>query len=391
LPSASSPAGTVVQRPADAQGAADVLREAAGAGRSVRIAGGETKLEWGNPLPELDVRLSTAGLDGVREFNQGDLTAVLGAGTPLAAAQEQFAQAGQMLALDPPDPGGATIGGVLATADSGPLRHRYGAARDMVLGVTVALAGGAVARAGGRVIKNVAGYDLAKLYTGSFGTLGAITEVIVRLHPRPAQTATAVGRSGDPAALARGAAALARRPLELGCLDVAWQSGRGAVLARAQGSVADGGARAAGEFLKQAGLEVDLHEEDEPLWAGQRGAQRAGGGETVVRVSGVGSQAAAAIECARDHGARLAGRAALGLFWITLPAGETSEAIAAVEEIRRRLHPSPGVVLGAPHAVRAGLDPWDHPPGTELELMRRLKVRFDPASTCNPGLFVGGL
>jgi glycolate oxidase FAD binding subunit len=374
-----------------AQGAADVLRQAAGAGRSVRITGGETKLEWGNPLPELDVQLTTAGLAGVREFNQGDLTAVLGAGTPLAAAQEQFAQAGQMLALDPPDVAADTIGGVLATGDSGPLRHRYGAARDMVLGVTVALAGGAVARAGGRVIKNVAGYDLAKLYTGSFGTLGAITEVIVRLHPRPAQTATAVGRSDNPAALARGAAALARRPLELGCLDVAWQSGRGAVLARAQGSAAAAGARVAGELLGRAGLEVDLHENDEPLWAAQRGAQRAAGDETVVRVSGVGSQATVAIECARDHGARLAGRAALGLFWLTLPAAEEAAAVTAVEAIRERLHPSPCVVLDAPRAVRAALDPWDHPPGPELELMRRLKTRFDPDRACNPGLFVGGL
>jgi len=381
----------VVERPADAQGAADVLREAAGAGRWVRVTGGESKLGWGNPLGEPDVRLSTAELSGVLEFNQGDLTAVLGAGTPLAAAQEEFAQAGQMLALDPPHGGAATIGGVLASGDSGPARHRYGAARDMVLGVTVALPDGAVAHAGGRVIKNVAGYDLAKLYTGSFGTLGAITEVIVRLHPRPAQTATAVGRSDDPAALARSAAALARRPLELGCLDVAWQSGRGAVLARAQGSAAEAGARAAGDLLGQAGLDVDLHEDDKSLWAAQRGAQRAADGETVVRVSAVASQAPGLIECARDRGARLAGRASLGVFWLTLPAGEDSETVAAVEEIRRRLHPSPCVVLDAPRAVRAGLDPWHHPPGPELELMRRLKARFDPDSTCNRGLFVGGV
>jgi glycolate oxidase FAD binding subunit len=381
----------VVERPANAQDAADVLRQAAGAGRWARICGGETKLGWGNPLTEPHVRLSTAGLGGVREFNRGDLTAALGAGTPLGAAQEQFAEAGQMLALDPPDEGSATVGGVLASGDSGPLRHRYGAARDMVLGVTVALAGGAVAQAGGRVIKNVAGYDLAKLYTGSFGTLGAITEVVVRLYPRPAQTATAVGRSDDPAVLAAGAATLARRPLELGCLDVAWQWGRGAVLARAQGSTAGAGARAAGELLAQSGLEVDLHEDDEPLWIAQRGAQRASGGETVVRVSGVASQLPATIECARDHVARLAGRAALGLFWLTLPVGEEAGTVVAVEEIRRRLHPSPCVVLDAPRAVRAGLDPWHHPPGAELELMRRLKGRFDPDRTCNPGLFVGGL
>src|SRR2546423_2056895 len=118
-------------------------------------------------------------------------TAVLEAGVPVGRAKGTFAEAGQMLAMDPPDPGGATIGGVLATGDSGPLRHRYGAPRDLVLGMTVALTDGSVASAGGKVIKNVAGYDLAKLFTGAFRTLGAILPVAVRLHPPPERTATA--------------------------------------------------------------------------------------------------------------------------------------------------------------------------------------------------------
>src|SRR5207244_6227468 len=118
---------------------------------------------------------------------------------------EAFAEAGQMLAIDPPDRGGATVGGVLATADSGPLRHRYGAPRDLVLGITVALADGSVASAGGKVIKNVAGYDLAKLFTGSYGTLGAILQVAVRLHPRPERAATARGLGDDPDAVAEAA------------------------------------------------------------------------------------------------------------------------------------------------------------------------------------------
>ena len=119
-----------------------------------------------------------------------------------------------MLALDPPLGAGgkATIGGVVATNDSGPLRHRYGSARDLVVGITVALSDGTVAKAGGKVIKNVAGYDLAKLFTGSFGTLGAILDLSLRLHPLPPATATAVGRSGDPAALAAAAAELSHAP-----------------------------------------------------------------------------------------------------------------------------------------------------------------------------------
>ena len=127
----------------------------------------------------------------------------------LADAQATFAKAGQMLALDPPD-GGATVGGVVATADTGPLRARYGGPRDLVVGMRVALSDGTLAKSGGKVIKNVAGYDVAKLFTGSFGTLGAIVEVSVRLHPLPPETATATGASSDPDQLASGAAALAQ-------------------------------------------------------------------------------------------------------------------------------------------------------------------------------------
>ena len=113
----------------------------------------------------------------------GDFTAVLEAGVPFAEAQAAFAEHGQRLAWDPPDPGGATIGGIVATADSGPLRHRYGGVRDLVVGTTVVLSDGTVAKSGGKVIKNVAGYDLAKLFAGSFGTLGLIASISVRLHP----------------------------------------------------------------------------------------------------------------------------------------------------------------------------------------------------------------
>ena len=112
----------------------------------------------------------------ILEHNEGDLTAVLQAGVPLAEAQAAFADKGQMFAVDPPLGAGdaATIGGVMATADSGPLRHRYGGVRDLVLGITVALSDGTLAKAGSKVIKNVAGYDLGKLFTGSYGTLGLI-------------------------------------------------------------------------------------------------------------------------------------------------------------------------------------------------------------------------
>ncbi len=192
----------------------------AGADGPVRFRGGGTKLDWGRVVDEPSLVLSTAHLDGVIEHNAGDMTAVVAAGTPFAHAQQAFAAEGQMLALDPPDIGGATIGGVIAAADSGPLRYRYGAARDLVLGVRVALSDGTLAHSGGRVIKNVAGYDLGKLFTGSFGTLGAIAEVSVRLHPLPPGTCTVVADGSDPAALAAAASALSHAALEQHALDV---------------------------------------------------------------------------------------------------------------------------------------------------------------------------
>ena len=139
------------------------IREHGTAGRAVRPVGGGTKLGWGTPGPEGAVDLETASLDAIAEHNVGDFTAVLGAGVRLADARAAFAAENQMLAPDPPlgAADGATVGGMIATADSGPLRHRYGGVRDLVVGMTVILSDGTVAKSGGKVIKNVAGYDLA--------------------------------------------------------------------------------------------------------------------------------------------------------------------------------------------------------------------------------------
>jgi FAD/FMN-containing dehydrogenase len=215
--------------PTDFDAAAAALAAAAAARRSVRITGGATKLHWGAAGDADALELRSVGLNRTLEHNVGDLTAIFEAGVPLAQAQAQLAQHGQMLAVDPPlgseGASGATLGGVFATADSGPLRHRYGQPRDLIVGITVALSDGTIAKAGGKVIKNVAGYDLAKLFTGSFGTLGMILSVSVRLHPLPQATATVLGESGDPGVLSAAAVQIAREPLELDALDVAWRSG----------------------------------------------------------------------------------------------------------------------------------------------------------------------
>jgi glycolate oxidase FAD binding subunit len=370
--------------PASAEEAAATLRDAVS---GVRIRGGATKLGWGHPI-EPAAELRTDRLDALVEHNAGDLTAVLQAGVPLARAQEAFAAAGQMLALDPPQ-AGATIGGVVATGDSGPLRHRYGPPRDLVLGVQVALPDGSVARAGSKVIKNVAGYDLAKLMSGAFGTLGLITEVTVRLQPRPTAWCTAVGRGDDPQALARAAGALAHRPLEAEALDLRWEDGSGAVLARFGGPSAGDRAQTALAVLREQGLESEATEDDAALWDAQRDGQR---GPVVVRVSTTQDRLGALAALAREHGARVVARVGPALAWVTLhDAGDHGATAATIARLRTALAPSPCVVLDAPAAVRAAADPWGPADERRLALMRRVKARFDPDGRCNPGLYVGGI
>jgi glycolate dehydrogenase FAD-binding subunit len=398
---------TTTIAPASFEAAAEALAQATAAGRTVRIAGAGTKLRWGNPVAA-ELELRTTALAELIEHNAGDLTATLQAGVPLAVAQRTFAGAGQMLALDPPpDPAGATIGGIFATGDCGPLRHRYGAPRDLIVGVTVALSDGTVAKAGGTVIKNVAGYDLAKLFSGSFGTLGLILAVNVRLHPRPERTATALASTAERRTLAAAAVALAGSPGEFEALDVHWADGRGELLARCAGPEAGPRSRRAAQLMAAAGLDAaDVADDDEPLWARQRAGQRSPA-RAIVRVSARPSALAEVVASARECGGTLVGRAALGSSYIELDpdavprlrqllAPSASSAVlldpgaAAVRADAGREPPSP-----VPVPVSGAEDAWGpRAPGlTEpaLELMRRVKARFDPAGTCNPGVFVGGI
>jgi glycolate dehydrogenase FAD-binding subunit len=368
---------------------AEALSEAASAGRSVRFIGGATKLLWGAGEYAADVDISTSGLHELREHNAGDLTAVVDAGLPLAELQSVVAGADQMLALDPPlgEDDAATVGGIVAAGDSGPLRHRYGSARDLVVGMRVALSDGTVAQSGGKVIKNVAGYDLSKLFTGSHGTLGAILELSLRLHPLPPSTATALGRGADPGALAAACAEVAHARLELQSLDLRREGGEGVVMARFGGAAAGEPARDVAGLLERHGLDTEVVEDDDELWAVQRAAQRSHEG-TVVKVGGVQAQLADLMGAADALGATLVARAGLGLAWVTLPAGA---AAAGVERLRSSLSPAPCVVLDCPAAEREGIDGWGPQDPGALALMRRVKERFDPAGACAPGSYVGGI
>jgi len=368
-----------------------MLARASAEGQTIRLRGGGTKLDWGANRAESRIELCTGRMSRIVEHNAGDLTAVLEAGARLADAQERFASAGQMLALDPPlaaagsSDAAATIGGIVASGDSGPLRHRYGAPRDLVLGVTVALGDGTIAQSGGKVIKNVAGYDLAKLFSGSFGTLGLILSVNVRLHPKPAGTATALGSGAEPGTVAAAALALAAAPLELDALDIAWRAGRGGVLARCGGANPVERSRRAAEMLGAAGLEdVDVTDEDEALWERQRAGQRSREG-AVVRLSARPSMLADVLRAAELCGGAVVGRAALGVSYVEVEPAEAERLLAALPAGAH------GMLQDAPPELRSAIDPWGVQEGPALELMRQVKSRFDPTGVCNPRVFVGGI
>src|SRR5829696_2294156 len=181
-----------VAEPGSVEETSELLRFAADEGLAVCPRGGGTKSSLGNPPRELDLVLSTARMVDVIEHVPGDQVVRVQAGIKLQDLQERLAGSDQMLGIDPPETrSGATVGGLVAANSSGPRRHRYGTIRDLIIGITVVLSDGTVAKAGGKVVKNVAGYDLSKLFTGSLGTLGVIAECNFRLHPRP-ETARSV-------------------------------------------------------------------------------------------------------------------------------------------------------------------------------------------------------
>ena len=384
-------AEVTTERPGSPEEAAELLRSLGEAGSAVRPLGGGTKRDWGGAGEPVAVELRTDGMAKILEHNEGDLTAVLQPGVPLAEAQATFAETGQMLALDPPLGAGdaATVGGMVAAADSGPLRHRYGGVRDLVLGITVALSDGTLAKAGSKVIKNVAGYDLGKLFTGSYGTLGLIVSVTVRLHPKPVATATAVGAIDDPDALAKAVETLAALPLEADSLDAAWREGSGRLLARFGGATAADQAEMTATRMREAGLDgVQTTEDDEELWAALRAGQRASDGGVSLKVSARVTDLAAAIRATEEAGGSLVSRAAHGLSWIALDSGDLARRATAV---RTALEPRPVVLLDGPAGLRADFDPWGPVEPGPLAVMQRLKERFDTARIFRPGAYVGGI
>ncbi len=373
---------SIAVSPANTQQVSEVLRYADENGITVTPAGGSTKQFWGNPTTT-DLRLDLTRLNRVLEHPWQDLTCTVEAGCTWQYLQQTLARHGQFVALDPLWPARATVGGILATNDSGALRHRYGSLRDLVIGMTLVLADGTVARSGGKVVKNVAGYDLCKLVTGSFGTLAIITEATFRLHPLPRHTETFTASASQAAELAplmasirashlltealqlRGDATGFHLDIQLNAHPDAKQAGRLTEIAQQFGSFSFGDAS---DEVWRARESLFMSKDALLLKIGTLPADTAEVADDIVRLGG--SVVAQAI----------------GILYAAFPHPDREHSIlGGVHASTRTGFVS---VLQTPSTAPDAAVP---PPGAKDPgaLMKAVKHRFDPNRTLNPGKLSG--
>ena len=403
----------VVARPRSTSEVSALLR-AAHERSLVSVARGlGSKLSWGAPPRRLDILVDTSGLDELVEHATGDLIATAGAGMPLARLNEIVGAAGHQLVVDDLA-GGSSLGGAIATNLSGPRRMWAGAIRDLVLGVTFVRADGVIAKAGGKVVKNVAGYDLAKLLTGSSGTLAIITEATVRLHPVP-RASHWVLASVSPSRLPDALATAVHSQLVPHAVEV-HTSADGQILVGVliSGSQAGAGerAQAMAAALSSAGGQQVQVEDQTPSWWGRHPVLPSPGSDSSApsslllkltsRLSGIPTLVSALQEAGQEFGLSLTGSAGVGVLYARLahpelgdPPDPSAPHLAAivqqVDRLRTLTRESGGstVVLDADAQLKAHLDLWG--PVNGLEIMRRIKTEFDPGKLLAPGRFVGGL
>jgi glycolate oxidase FAD binding subunit len=378
IASVSGVAVPSVASPGSLEELSSVMAASAADGSAVCFAGGGTKLDVGAAPTRLDRLVSTAAMAGVIEYNPADLIVRAQAGLPLATLQAIVAEKGQRLALDPPEIG-ATLGGVVAANASGPLRHRYGTVRDLLIGATFVLADGTVSHTGGKVVKNVAGYDLGKLLTGSYGTLAVLADVTFRLHSLPAasvavQTPVASVDDVERVLAAYGSSFLEPSALELAC---ALPAAAGTITALFEGepAAAQSHATAAVDRVGDSRI-VDWTDAAHP-W----------GGDTLgLRVAFPPAALGSVLRAWKFGPAEITARAGVGVLELTSAADPSTVAglRAAVAPLGATV-----VVVSAPPAVKAELDVWG--PVAGLSLMRSIKDQFDPAHRLAPGRFVGGI
>ena len=403
-----------VAAPASTAEAAGLLRAAAELDLAVIARGSGSRLHWGAAPTRCDLIVDTRRLDRIIEHAAGDLVASVQAGVRLNDLTTVLAAAGQRLALDPPNTaaaGGGTIGGLIATGDAGPLRFRYGSPRDLLIGVTVVRADGKSAKAGGKVVKNVAGYDLGKLFAGSYGTLGLITEATFRLHPKPETSTWVTVESPNPATAADIVQAMADSPLAPAAIELFWPSAaaRISVAALLEGDELSVTTRAErmGALASRgiAGLPSDQPKRSDGSSA--HPALAADDQDTYIRVAFWAGQLERVLVLIRESAAQagldpvVRGAAAAGVLDVLIDGVALPDAVVGFAEALRaglaRLVAAGGVapsvasavVLGAPPEVRDAIDVWG--PVPSLALMRAVKDQFDPEHRMAPGRFAGGI
>jgi glycolate oxidase FAD binding subunit len=408
--------------PGSAEQVARTLKCAADSGLAVVAVGSATKLGIGNPPRKYDIALCTQNITNVRYYEASDLTAGVGAGMKLRDLQNLFNSDGLWLPLDPAGNGQSTIGGIVAANASGPLRHFYGAPRDMVVGMQVATTEGKLIRTGGRVVKNVAGYDLGKLLIGSYGTLGVITEVNLKLFPLPAERKTFVlstGTLGVARDLRRSILASPIEPLRMVLLD--GETGgivtRGAQPERMSNepqiwleaggskSVVDRIWRELSALGQAVGARVHTHEEEDTAGAWQAISDFAGRivdtypGSVVLKgtmpIANSEKFLSLVQQEAQNEKVRMASVAQPGIGIIhlgLLDQQNPSQAAGLIGRIRKAAEKSDGAlaVISAPAELKEQVDAWGAA-GTGFELMRKLKAAWDPQGILAPGRFVGGV
>jgi len=383
---------TEVVTPRDVAEFAAAMSSASAGRRATVISGGGSKLSWGRTPAHVDVVLSTARLDQLVAHRYGDLTATIEAGATLAEVNRQLARHGQWLPLDSAFPA-ATIGGIVATNDSGPLRHRFGTPRDLLIGVTLVLADGRVVKAGGTVVKNVAGYDLGRLVSGSFGTLAAIATATFKLSPLPATSGTVGIVYRERGALARDTQMLASNQFEFTSLDLQVTPGSAGpeyrLLVRvASGPSATDAQIAAVQRLVSAESQIISGRAERDLWRDHVAAPWMGGG-TTVRLAWMPASLADVLTILErigretGTGVTLTGRAAVGAGLLRVD-GSPDAAAAFIGRLRDDGTVGNVVVLRAPSAVKAAVDVWGTP-GEAGPVMRAIKNALDPAGILNAG------
>ncbi|MGH3786104.1 MAG: FAD-binding oxidoreductase [Pseudonocardiaceae bacterium] len=360
-----------------------VLRAAAGLGLRVVARGSGSRMSWGVPPTGLDLIVDTSRMAAVLAHVAGDLVVTAQAGRRMADLQAELAPYGQRLALD----SAGTIGGTIATAASGPLRYRYGSVRDLLIGITVVLADGTVTRAGGTVVKNVAGYDLGKLYTGSLGTLGVITEAVFRLHPLPEASRWITVQAPNAIRAAAAVAAIRASQHDPVALEVDRSAPGGPVTVgiALEGVVRGIGPRAtdvADVLGAVVGTPATVTEQP-PNWWGRPPHPPQGPAATVTcEPTGLADLLATAPGALR-------GSAGTGVLVAGLADGDRlAIELSELRTIVVRHGGSAVLRCASPHR-KAALDAWGSVPA--LELMRRLKDQFDPEHRLAPGRFVGGI